>query len=110
MYQQANVELHNITVYIINNDITFDISNENVLNISAVDMKQPEYNLDKNCTAALGNHYDSKYTWIVSHCSKKFTVSFFWQSKLLLPDLHFRSDLNPINALCDEDCMAHAGQ
>ena len=101
-YQQANGELHNITVYTINNDITFNISNENALNISAVDMKQPEYNLHKNCTAAFGNHYDSKYTWIIIPCSKKFTVSFFCQSKLLLPDLNFRSHLNPINASCDE--------
>ena len=87
--------------YTINN-ITFNISNEEMLNISSVDTKQPEYNLARNCTAALGYLFDVHRTWFVIPCSKTFTATYFCQSELLLPDFNFRSELNPINSICGE--------
>ena len=91
-----------MTVYVINKGMAFNRLTREGLNISTVDIEQPEYNLDKNCTAAFGHHYNTRYTWIVIPCSKKITVSFFCQTKLLLPDLNFRSELNPINASCED--------
>ena len=93
--------IQNLVVYDITNT-AFSISNETMLNISSVDTRQPEYNLNKNCTAALGHRFHGKYSWIAIPCSKPFTVTYFCQSVLLLPDFNFRSDLNPFNSTCAE--------
>ena len=101
-HQRENDVLQNMTVYVINKGMAFNRLTREGLNISTVDIEQPEYNLHKNCTAAFGHHLNTRYTWIVIPCFKKFTVSFFCQTKLLFPDLNFRSELNPINASCED--------
>ena len=108
-YQLKDDVNEDAVVYTINN-ITFNISKDNMLNMSSFDTNQPEYNLNKNCTAALGHRFDMKYTWIAIPCSKTFKVTYFCQSKLFFPNFNFRLDLNPINSTCDKGWLMLANR
>ena len=76
------------------------VTRNEVLNVSSL-KKQPEYNIDKNCTAVLVGHHLVRYTWIVIPCDQNITATYFCQSKLFLPITDFRAELNPLNSTCD---------
>ena len=80
---------------------TSRVAKKDVLNISSL-QRQPEYNIDKNCTALLVGHHLTRYTWIVIPCDLNITATYFCQSKLLLPTINYRTDLNPLNSTCDQ--------
>ena len=80
---------------------TNSVIKDAVLNISSLN-EQPEYNMDKNCTAVLVGHHITRYTWIAIPCNTNITATYFCQSKSSLPSLDFRADLNPLNSTCDE--------
>ena len=97
-YEHVDTSFKTYTAYDLS---TNRITRNAVLNVSLFN-KQPEYNIDKNCTALLVGHHFTRYTWIVIPCDQNFTATYFCQSKLLLPTINYRTDLNPLNSTCDQ--------
>ena len=93
-------EDNSFKTYVIYDLTTNEITRHDVLNASSL-KEQPEYNIDKNCTALLVGHHLTRYSWIVIPCDQNITDTYFCLSKSLLPILNFGADLNPLNFTCD---------
>ena len=80
---------------------TNEVIRHDILNVSSL-QKQPEHNIDKNCTALPVGHHLTRYSWIAIPCDPNITATYFCQSKFLLPIIHFGADLNQLNFTCDQ--------
>ena len=97
-HQHGDTSFKTYTTYDLSTD---SITRNDVLNVSSLN-KQPEYNMDKNCTAVLVGHHVTRYTWIVIPCGQNFTATYFCQSELLLPAIKYGPYLNSLNSTCDQ--------
>ena len=105
-YKHDETSFKTYTIY----DLTTnEIARHDVLNVSSL-KKQPEYNIDKNCTALLVGHHLTRFSWIVIPCDLNITATYFCQSKLLLPVINFGADLNPLNSTCDQGWLMMEGR